>query len=475
MGVLAISLYGSTEPTFNFEILANQCYPVALEIIFYIGFFIAFAVKLPIIPLHTWLPDTHGEAHYSTCMLLAGILLKMGAYGLVRINMELFPHAHSIFSPWLIIIGATQIIYAASTSLGQRNLKKRIAYSSVSHMGFIIIGIGSITDMGLNGALLQIISHGFIGAALFFLAGTTYDRIRLVYLDEMGGIAIPMPKIFTMFSSFSMASLALPGMSGFVAELIVFFGLITSQKYLLMTKALITFVMAIGMILTPIYLLSMLRQMFYGYKIFNISNSYFSDSGQRELFLLISIFLPILGIGMYPDFLLSLSVEKVEVILSKFIVKSNHRGADVAKWIKAVDCESTTRGFNISRPAEFKKRIAYSSVSHMGFIIIGIGSITDMGLNGALLQIISHGFIGAALFFLAGTTYDRIRLVYLDEMGGIAIPMPKIFTMFSSFSMASLALPGMSGFVAELIVFFGLITSQKYLKQGRANNRTTEK
>ncbi|KAL3648303.1 hypothetical protein CASFOL_007727 [Castilleja foliolosa] len=133
---------------------------------------------------------------------------------------------------------------------------------------------------------------------------------------EMGGIAIPMPKIFTMFSSFSMASLALPGMSGFVAELIVFFGLITSQKYLLMTKALITFVMAIGMILTPIYLLSMLRQMFYGYKIFNISNSYFSDSGPRELFLLISIFLPILGIGMYPDFLLSLSVEKVEVILS---------------------------------------------------------------------------------------------------------------------------------------------------------------
>nr|YP_010543207.1 NADH-plastoquinone oxidoreductase subunit 4 [Erythranthe cardinalis]YP_010543729.1 NADH-plastoquinone oxidoreductase subunit 4 [Erythranthe lewisii]UYG20886.1 NADH-plastoquinone oxidoreductase subunit 4 [Erythranthe cardinalis]UYG21408.1 NADH-plastoquinone oxidoreductase subunit 4 [Erythranthe lewisii] len=316
MGVLGIGLYGSTEPILNFEILTNQSYPVALEIIFYIGFFIAFAVKLPIIPLHTWLPDTHGEAHYSTCMLLAGILLKMGAYGLVRINMELFPHAHAIFSPWLMIVGAMQIIYAASTSLGQRNLKKRIAYSSVSHMGFIIIGIGSITDMGLNGALLQIISHGFIGAALFFLAGATYDRIHLVYLDEMGGIAIAMPKIFTMFSSFSLASLALPGMSGFVAELIVFFGLITSQKYLLITKLLITFIMAIGMILTPIYLLSMLRQMFYGYKIFNVPNSYFFDSGPRELFISISIFLPVLSIGMYPDFVLSLSIEKVEVILS---------------------------------------------------------------------------------------------------------------------------------------------------------------
>nr|YP_010210625.1 NADH-plastoquinone oxidoreductase subunit 4 [Paraboea sinensis]UBD08509.1 NADH-plastoquinone oxidoreductase subunit 4 [Paraboea sinensis] len=313
MGVLGIGLYGSNEPTLNCEILANQPYPVGLEILLYIGFFIAFAVKLPIIPLHTWLPDTHGEAHYSTCMLLAGILLKMGAYGLVRINMELFPHAHSIFSPWLMIVGAMQIIYAASTSTGQRNLKKRIAYSSVSHMGFIIIGIGSITDMGLNGAFLQIISHGFIGAALFFLAGTTYDRIRLVYLDEMGGIAIPMPKIFTMFSSFAMASLALPGMSGFVAELIVFFGLLTSPKYFLMTKLLITFIMAIGIILTPIYLLSMLRQMFYGYKIFNVPPF---DSGPRELFLLISIFLPVLGIGMYPDFVLSLSVQKVEVILS---------------------------------------------------------------------------------------------------------------------------------------------------------------
>nr|YP_009186083.1 NADH dehydrogenase subunit 4 [Gynochthodes nanlingensis]ALO71403.1 NADH dehydrogenase subunit 4 [Gynochthodes nanlingensis] len=321
MGVLGIGLYGSNEPTLNFETSANQSYPAALEIIFYIGFFIAFAVKSPIIPLHTWLPDTHGEAHYSTCMLLAGILLKMGAYGLARINIELLSHAHYLFSPWLVIVGAIQIIYAASTSLGQRNLKKRIAYSSVSHMGFLIIGIGSITETGLSGALLQIISHGFIGAALFFLAGTTYDRTRLLYLDEMGGIAITMPKIFTMFSSFAMASLALPGMSGFVAELIVFFGIITSHKYFLMPKILITFVMAIGMILTPIYSLSMSRQMFYGYKLFNVPNSYFFDSGPRELFLSISLFLPVVGIGMYPDFVLSLSVEKVEVILSNFFSK----------------------------------------------------------------------------------------------------------------------------------------------------------
>jgi NAD(P)H-quinone oxidoreductase subunit 4 len=251
-------------------------------------------------------------------MLLAGILLKMGAYGLIRINMELLSHAHSIFSPWLMIVGTMQIIYAASTSPGQRNLKKRIAYSSVSHMGFIILGIGSISDTGLNGAILQIISHGFIGAALFFLAGTSYDRIRLVYLDEMGGMAIKIPKIFTMFSILSMASLALPGLSGFFAELIVFFGIITSQKYLLMSKIIILFGMAIGMILTPIYLLSMLRQLFYGYKLFNVPPSYFFDSGPRELFLSIAILFPVLCIGIYPDFIFSLSVDKVEAIISNF-------------------------------------------------------------------------------------------------------------------------------------------------------------
>ncbi|KAL5642230.1 hypothetical protein ACJX0J_000285 [Zea mays] len=300
IGVLGMGLYGSNEPGLDLERLINQSYPTT-----HWKYYCILASLLLML----------------TCMLLAGILLKMGAYGLIRVNMELLPHAHYLFSPWLVIIGAVQIIYAASTSLGQRNFKKRIAYSSVSHMGFIIIGIGSITNIGLNGAILQILSHGFIGATLFFLAGTACDRMRLVYLEELGGISIPMPKIFTMFSSFSMASLALPGMSGFVAELVVFFGLITSPKFMLMPKMLITFVMAIGMILTPIYLLSMLRQMFYGYKLFHVPNKNFVDSGPRELFLLICIFLPVIGIGIYPDLVLSLSVDRVEVLLSNYYTK----------------------------------------------------------------------------------------------------------------------------------------------------------
>ncbi|CAM6042376.1 unnamed protein product [Sphagnum compactum] len=119
IGALTMGLYGSNEPTLDFQILANKSYPTELEIILYLSFSVAYAVKLPIIPFHTWLPDTHGEAHYSTCMLLAGILLKMGGYGIIRINMELLPHAHSIFAPWLVVIGAIQIVYAAFTSFSQ--------------------------------------------------------------------------------------------------------------------------------------------------------------------------------------------------------------------------------------------------------------------------------------------------------------------------------------------------------------------
>nr|YP_009559713.1 NADH dehydrogenase subunit D [Lycopodium clavatum]AZU95765.1 NADH dehydrogenase subunit D [Lycopodium clavatum] len=318
MGALTTGLYRFNEPTLDFQILANRSYPIALEIVLYLSFFVTYAVKLPIFPLHTWLPDTHGEAHYSTCMLLAGILLKMGGYGLIRINMELLPHAHSIFAPWLVIVGASQIVYAALISLSQRNLKRRIAYSSISHMGFVLIGIGSATNIGPNGAILQMISHGLIGAALFFSAGTSYDRTRTLFLDQMGGIGNSMPKTFTMFNSFSMASLALPGTSGFVAESMVFLGIVSGQNYSLTFKTIITIIEAIGIILTPIYLLSMLRQMFYGYdnKNYDVSISYAVDSGPREIYILICLLLPIIGIGLYPNLVLSLYNSKVEFILS---------------------------------------------------------------------------------------------------------------------------------------------------------------
>jgi NAD(P)H-quinone oxidoreductase subunit 4 len=197
---MTASLWNTTSPVLDLALLAQRHYPIGIESLIYVGFLIAYAVKLPALPLHTWLPDTHGEAHYSTCMLLAGILLKMGGYGFIRINMELLSNAHTIFAPWLVILGAIQIVYAALVSFGQVNLKRRIAYSSVSHMGFVLVGTGALSELALSGAMLQMISHGLIGAALFFLAGTSYDRTRTLILSEMGGWAATLPKMFAMLT-----------------------------------------------------------------------------------------------------------------------------------------------------------------------------------------------------------------------------------------------------------------------------------
>jgi NAD(P)H-quinone oxidoreductase subunit 4 len=317
IGALIMAFYESDVSTFDFHILIDKTYPMELEIIIYLSFILAYAVKLPIIPFHTWLPDTHGEAHYSTCMLLAGILLKMGAYGLIRINMGLLPHAHSLFAPWLVSVGAIQIVYGAITSLSQRNLKRRIAYSSVSHMGFVLIGIGSLTNIGLNGAILQMISHGLIGASLFFLSGISYDRTRTLLLNQMGGLAITMPKIFALFTSSSLASLALPGTSGFAAELMIFLSIVENPTYSFLFKIIILTIQGIGLILTPIYLLSMLRQMFYGYKSSKISITSFKDAVPREIFISVCLFLPVLGLGIYPNFVLSIWDHKTNFIMSE--------------------------------------------------------------------------------------------------------------------------------------------------------------
>nr|YP_011004450.1 NADH-plastoquinone oxidoreductase subunit 4 [Asplenium antiquum]WPT27105.1 NADH-plastoquinone oxidoreductase subunit 4 [Asplenium antiquum] len=319
VAALTTSFYGNEIPSFDIQILMNKSYPISLEIALYLGFSIAYAVKLPIFPFHTWLPDTHGEAHYSTCMLLAGILSKMGGYGLIRINLELLVHAHFLLGSWLILVGAIQIVYASPASISQRNLKRRIAYSSISHMGFVAIGVGSLTDAGINGAILQMISHGLIGAALFFLAGTCYDRTHTSILDELGGIATSMPKAFTTFSAFSLASLALPGMSGFVSELLVFLGVITSERYSFLFKAGISVLEATGTVLASIYLLSMLRQMFYGYRLSNELNPFLIDFGPREIFIPICLFLPILGIGSYPNLILPLRNRQVFSILFSYL------------------------------------------------------------------------------------------------------------------------------------------------------------
>jgi NAD(P)H-quinone oxidoreductase subunit 4 len=300
IAALTMAFYGDTV-TFDMSAIAAKDYAFNLQLLLYGGLLIAYGVKLPIFPLHTWLPDAHGEATAPAHMLLAGILLKMGGYALLRMNAGMLPDAHAFFAPVLVILGVVNIIYAALTSFAQRNLKRKIAYSSISHMGFVLIGLASFTDLGLSGAMLQMISHGLIGASLFFMVGATYDRTHTLMLDEMGGVGQKMKKIFAMWTTCSMASLALPGMSGFVAELMVFVGFATSDAYNTTFRTIIVVLMAVGVILTPIYLLSMLREMLYGPENEElVEHTKLVDAEPREVFIIACLLIPIIGIGLYP-------------------------------------------------------------------------------------------------------------------------------------------------------------------------------
>ncbi|MEQ9371839.1 MAG: NAD(P)H-quinone oxidoreductase subunit 4 [Coleofasciculus chthonoplastes F3-SA18-01] len=323
---LAMALYGEGTISFDMVALGIKDYPLALELLLYAGLLIAFGVKLAIFPLHTWLPDAHGEASAPVSMILAGVLLKMGGYGLIRLNLEILSDAHVYFAPILAMLGVVNIIYGGLNSFAQPNMKRRLAFSSVSHMGFVLLGIASFTDLGISGAMLQMISHGLIAAVLFFLAGVTYDRTHTLALDSMGGIGQVMPKVFALFTAAAMASIALPGMSGFASELSVFVGVTTSDIYSSTFRTVTVFLSALGLILTPIYLLSLLRQVFYGAGVAPTceldnsnfenkdeegavcygtdcvlpTNAIYTDAKPREVFIAACFLVLILGIGFYP-------------------------------------------------------------------------------------------------------------------------------------------------------------------------------
>jgi NAD(P)H-quinone oxidoreductase subunit 4 len=299
VAALAMAFYGDTV-TFDMGELALKHYPLVFELLVYAAFLIAYGVKLPIFPLHTWLPDAHGEASAPVSMILAGVLLKMGGYALIRMNVDMLPNAHVYFAPVLAILGVVNIIYGALTAFAQDNLKRRLACSSISHMGFVLIGIASFTDVGLNGAVLQMLSHGLIAACLFFLSGVTYDRTHTLMMEKMGGMAKSMPKVFALFTAGSMASLALPGMSGFIGELTVFLGFATSDAYSFSFKVVVVMLAAVGLMLTPIYLLSMLRRVFYGKENEQLLIDPWMDAKPREVFITLCLIVPIIGIGLYP-------------------------------------------------------------------------------------------------------------------------------------------------------------------------------
>src|SRR6478609_3476187 len=215
---------GSWAGAFDYETLRQFSFDNTLQLFAFLAFFLAFAIKIPMFPFHTWLPDAHVEAPTAGSVMLAAILLKLGGYGFIRFAVPLFPEAAHTYAPGIIVLSLIAIIYGAIVALVQPDLKKLVAYSSVSHMGFVTLGIFMFQTAGLNGAILQMVSHGVITGALFLLVGVIYERTHDRTIAKMGGLSAVTPVYAAMFGFFVFASVGLPGLSGFVGEFLVFLG-----------------------------------------------------------------------------------------------------------------------------------------------------------------------------------------------------------------------------------------------------------
>jgi NADH-quinone oxidoreductase subunit M len=229
---------------------------ISLNVVFFL-ILAAFAIKLPVIPLHTWLPDAHTDAPTAVSVILAGVLLKMGGYGLIRILVGILPDQFETFDVYLAGLAAASVIYGAILTMRQTDLKRVIAYSSVSHMGYVLLGVSALGQVGLTGAALQMFTHGTITALLFVMVGLVYDRTHTREISDLSGLAHIMPIAATMFVIAGLASLGLPTMSGFVAELLVFLGSFESFEVA-------TIVAVIGILLSAGYILWTVQRVFFG-------------------------------------------------------------------------------------------------------------------------------------------------------------------------------------------------------------------
>ncbi|HLS94758.1 MAG TPA: NADH-quinone oxidoreductase subunit M [Sphingobacterium sp.] len=234
------------------------------RLIGFIILFFAFAIKVPIVPLHTWLPDAHVEAPTPVSIILAGVLLKIGGYGIIRVCYSIFPDMAALTNWWIALIGVVSILYGALNALAQKDLKRMIAYSSVSHMGFVLLGIASLTAEGVSGAMFQMISHGFLSAALFFLVGVIYDRVHDRYIYNFRGLASLMPKYTAYVAIAFFASLGLPGFSAFIGEAFVIIGAFNAESMATGLPRWMAIGGSLGILLSAAYFLWTLQRMFFG-------------------------------------------------------------------------------------------------------------------------------------------------------------------------------------------------------------------
>ncbi|MCX8106144.1 MAG: NADH-quinone oxidoreductase subunit M [Ignavibacterium album] len=287
----------------------TQLYKVAptisrdIQLWMFLAFGLSFAIKVPLFPLHTWLPDAHVQAPTAGSVILAGVLLKMGTYGLLRFNLPLFPEASLYFAPYFSVLAVIGIIYGALVAMVQTDMKKLVAYSSVSHLGFVVLGIFAMTQESVQGAVIQMINHGLSTGALFLLVGVIYERTHTREIADYGGIAkvVPFFAFSLMFASLS--SIGLPGLNGFVGEFLILLG---SFKSGVLNTWWFTVFAATGVIFAAVYLLWMYQRVVFG-EVKNPSLHGLKDMNAREIFVMIPIFIFIVWIGIYPSTFLKIS------------------------------------------------------------------------------------------------------------------------------------------------------------------------
>ncbi|MCH2227111.1 MAG: NADH-quinone oxidoreductase subunit M [Candidatus Caenarcaniphilales bacterium] len=306
--------------SFDMQELAGIAQSLALPVqtLLFVLISVCFVIKLPSVPFHTWLPDAHVEAPTPVSMMLAGILLKMGCYGLIRFSTEFFPTILENFAPAIAIIGAINIVFGAYSALIQTDFKKIIAYSSISHMGFILLGLAGLNTAGYSGAAFQMFSHGLISAALFMIVGMIYERSHTRELEDFGGLAKVMPRTFFIFKLAAMANLGLPGVSGFVGESLVFYGAFTSAYTGAGLSAIkiSTVVSSVSLVLTAAYMLWTNQRVFYG-EILE-KNTVLTDARKSEVFVLAVLLGLAILYGVYPNFINALYEPQLDALLKTF-------------------------------------------------------------------------------------------------------------------------------------------------------------
>lgn len=313
--LLGILWIGGTAGTFDLvELLRDNSWLAgAPQMLLFVGFAVAFAIKVPLWPLHSWLPDAHVEAPTAGSVILAGVLLKLGTYGFLRFNLPLFPDASREAAPVIAILAVIGIIYGAIVSFPQSDVKKLVAYSSVSHLGFVMLGIFSFTAQGIQGAILQMVNHGISTGALFLVVGFVYERRHTRELSEFGGLWKIMPIYGTIALVVALSSMGLPGLNGFVGEFTILLGSTASD--VLPNAGLFTALAAIGIILAAVYILWMFQRMFMGEV--SEKNMQLQDLSRRELWVITPLVVFIFAIGLFPGVFFGLMNSSVGQVVAQ--------------------------------------------------------------------------------------------------------------------------------------------------------------